>query len=65
MGDPRYRGGSGEPLLLLHGSFYTWRAWETLLNELECFFEVLAPTPATCRTIRGAAEGAPRFPRDT
>ena len=44
MGDPRYRGGSGEPLLLLHGSFYTWRAWETLLNELKCSFEVLAPT---------------------
>lgn len=44
MGRARYRGGSGEPLLLLHGAFYTWRAWEGLLRDLEPFFEVLAPT---------------------
>jgi len=39
-----YRGGRGEPLLLLHGAFYTWRAWEALLPDLELSFDVLVPT---------------------
>ncbi len=43
-GRPRHRGGSGEPLLLIHGAFCTWRAWEELLPELESSYEVLAPT---------------------
>ena len=55
MGGPRYRGGRGEPLVLLHGAFYTWRAWEALLPHLACSFEVLAPT------LLGHLEGD-RFP---
>jgi pimeloyl-ACP methyl ester carboxylesterase len=38
-----HRGGSGEPLLLLHGVGHTRRAWRGLLPELERGFEVLAP----------------------
>ena len=44
MRRPGYRGGSGDRLLLLHGAFQTWRAWEALLHDLESSFEVLAPT---------------------
>jgi len=40
----RHRGGSGESLLLVHGAFYTWRAWEAVVGDLEGSFEVLAPT---------------------
>jgi pimeloyl-ACP methyl ester carboxylesterase len=55
MGRPRHRGGRGEPLLLIHGAFCTWRAWEALLPELESSYEVLAPT------LLGHLEGD-RFP---
>ncbi len=55
MDRPRYRGGDGDPLLLLHGAFFTWRAWEAVLPDLECTFEVLAPT------LLGHLEGE-RFP---
>jgi len=41
---PEYRGGSGDPLLLLHGFTDTWRAWTPLLGHLEPHHEVLAPT---------------------
>lgn len=39
-----HHGGSGTPLLLLHGFTDTWRAWTPLLGELERHHEVLAPT---------------------
>lgn len=39
-----YTGGSGTPLLLLHGFTDTWRAWTRLLPALEAQHRVLAPT---------------------
>jgi pimeloyl-ACP methyl ester carboxylesterase len=48
-----HRGGSGEPLLLLHGFTDTWRTWELVLPALERRHEVLAPT------LPGHAGGPP------
>lgn len=39
-----HRGGSGAPLLLLHGFTDTWRAWRPVLPALEEHHDVLAPT---------------------
>jgi pimeloyl-ACP methyl ester carboxylesterase len=39
-----HRGGSGPPLVCLHGFTDTWRTWELVLPELERHHEVLAPT---------------------
>ncbi|MBS1878634.1 MAG: alpha/beta hydrolase [Actinobacteria bacterium] len=41
-----HRGGSGEPLVLVHGFTDTWRGWELVLPALEAEHEVLAPTLA-------------------
>ena len=41
---PRYRAGTGSPLLLLHGVSVTWRTWHPVLEHLEPHHEVLAPT---------------------
>ena len=41
-----YRGGSGEPLVLLHGFTGTWHHWRPLLEPLAQRFEVIAPTLA-------------------
>jgi pimeloyl-ACP methyl ester carboxylesterase len=38
----RYRGGSGEPLVLIHGLGHTWRGWRPMLPLLEPRFDVLA-----------------------
>jgi pimeloyl-ACP methyl ester carboxylesterase len=38
-----HRGGSGEPLVLLHGIGHTWRGWKPRLPLLEQRFDVLAP----------------------
>jgi len=43
---PAHRGGSGEPLLLLHGFTDTWRTWELVLPALERAHDVLAVTLA-------------------
>jgi pimeloyl-ACP methyl ester carboxylesterase len=43
---PSYRGGSGPPLVCLHGFTDTWRTWELLLPALERRHDVLAPTLA-------------------
>ena len=41
---PSHRGGSGSPLVCLHGFTDTWRAWELVLPQLERHHDVLAPT---------------------
>ena len=50
---PAHRGGSGEPLVLLHGFTDTWRTWELVLPALERRHDVLAPT------LMGHAGGPP------
>jgi pimeloyl-ACP methyl ester carboxylesterase len=57
---PFHRGGSGPPLVCLHGFTDTWRAWELVLPVLERHHEVLALTlpghaggPALPSTITG------------
>jgi pimeloyl-ACP methyl ester carboxylesterase len=37
-----HRGGSGEPLVLVHGIGHTWRGWKPMLPLLEDRFDVLA-----------------------
>ena len=41
---PSHRGGSGTPLVLIHGFVDTWRTWDLVLPELERHHDVLAPT---------------------
>jgi pimeloyl-ACP methyl ester carboxylesterase len=43
---PSHRGGSGEPMVLLHGFIDSWRTWELVLPALEAHHDVLAPTLA-------------------
>jgi pimeloyl-ACP methyl ester carboxylesterase len=50
---PLHRGGSGPPLLCIHGFLDTWRTWELVLPALERRHEVLAPT------LPGHAGGPP------
>jgi pimeloyl-ACP methyl ester carboxylesterase len=41
---PGHRGGSGTPILLLHGFSVTWRSWKPVLPLLERHHDVIAPT---------------------
>jgi pimeloyl-ACP methyl ester carboxylesterase len=41
---PQHRGGSGPPLVCLHGFLDTWRSWQLALPLLERCHDVLAPT---------------------
>jgi pimeloyl-ACP methyl ester carboxylesterase len=50
---PSHRGGSGTPLVCLHGFTDTWRTWELVLPELERHHDVMAPT------LPGHAGGPP------
>jgi pimeloyl-ACP methyl ester carboxylesterase len=50
---PSHRGGSGPPLVCLHGFTDTWRTWELVLPALERHHDVLAPT------LAGHAGGPP------
>jgi pimeloyl-ACP methyl ester carboxylesterase len=43
---PAHRGGSGPPLVCLHGFTDTWRTWELVLPALQRRHDVLAPTLA-------------------
>jgi pimeloyl-ACP methyl ester carboxylesterase len=67
---PWHRGGSGSPLVCLHGLSDTWRSWELILPALERRHDVLAVTLAghaggpplehklTAETLAEALEGA-------
>jgi pimeloyl-ACP methyl ester carboxylesterase len=50
---PSHRGGSGPPLVCLHGFTDTWRSWELVLPQLERHHDVLA------LTLLGHAGGPP------
>ena len=50
---PSHRGGTGTPLVCLHGFTDTWRTWELVLPALERRHDVLAPT------LAGHAGGPP------
>jgi pimeloyl-ACP methyl ester carboxylesterase len=41
-GEGSHRGGSGEPLVLVHGFTGTWRDWKPVLPALEKHYDVLA-----------------------
>ena len=41
---PSYRGGSGSPLVLLHGFTGSWHIWELIIEALEAEHEVFVPT---------------------
>ena len=40
----RFRAGSGEPVVLLHGFTATWRCWLPVIPELVARYDVFAPT---------------------
>lgn len=42
IGLDHHRGGTGEPLLLIHGIGSTWRVWKPVLDALEARHDVLA-----------------------
>jgi len=50
---PIHRGGTGQPLLLLHGIGAIWRAWSPVLPYLEPHHDVIVPT------LHGHAGGPP------
>jgi pimeloyl-ACP methyl ester carboxylesterase len=50
---PSHRGGSGNPLVCVHGFMDTWRTWDLVLPLLEHKHDVLAPT------LPGHAGGPP------
>jgi pimeloyl-ACP methyl ester carboxylesterase len=55
---PIHRGGTGQPLLLLHGIGAIWRAWSPVLPYLEPYHDVIVPT------LHGHA-GGPQLDPDT
>lgn len=43
---PAFRGGSGEPLLLIHGATSSWKCWRGVIPLVTDSFDVLAPNLA-------------------
>jgi pimeloyl-ACP methyl ester carboxylesterase len=54
---PSHRGGTGTPLLLLHGVGAIWRAWSPVLPYLEPHHDVIVPT------LHGHGGGPPLDPQ--
>lgn len=50
---PSHRGGSGPPLVCIHGFTDTWRTWDLVMPRLEARHDVLAVT------LAGHAGGPP------
>ena len=42
-GQPSFRGGTGEPLVLLHGATSSWKCWRNVIPLLTDTFDVFAP----------------------
>jgi len=70
MGLEHHRGGSGEPLVLVHGLASHWQAWERVLPALEARHEVVAldlpgfgasPADGTPPSVEGQATRVERF----
>src|SRR5262249_8372212 len=59
-----HRGGSGTPLVLLHGFTDTWRTWDLVLPELERDHDVLVPTLPCHAGGAAPAEPTLRTPTD-
>lgn len=62
MIDAAYQGGSGEPLVLLHGLTASWRIWAPVIPALERHHAVFAPTLAGHRggpALPGSEGGMP------
>lgn len=55
--EAEHRGGTGTPLLLLHGVTASWRVWEPVLPALEEHHDVIAPTLAGHRGAEPLATG--------
>jgi pimeloyl-ACP methyl ester carboxylesterase len=64
-----FRGGSGEPLVLIHGITMSWRAWEPVVPLLTPTYDVYAPTlpghrggpPLNECTLTALVDGAERL----
>ena len=59
ISDARYRAGSGEPMVLIHGFTATWRCWQPVLADLVARFDVLAPTLTGHHGGPGQPHGTP------
>ena len=53
-----HRGGSGEPLVLIHGIGHTWRGWKPMLPELERALRRPGGGPPGFRPLGAAAAGS-------
>lgn len=59
MTHPLHRGGTGEPLVLLHGITMSWSCWRPVIGAFEAHHEVIAPTLAGHRGGDPWPDGVP------